>query len=138
MIKPQIWQAFCNIEFSYDEQKEQPKDELTKEEEQINALMEAGKIGHAFLLILNSLIENPSQSKTSRLAPLLNCFLPTTGDLLTMGVKPFDRAPLYYREIQMQYQDKVDARRAQRDLAAEITDARADVLCVCPINLAEQ
>ena len=37
----------------------------------------------------------------------------------------------------MEYQDKVDSRRGQRGLAEEITDARADVLCVCPINLME-
>jgi methionyl-tRNA synthetase len=110
----------------------------TVEERLINGYMESGKIGQAFQLLLKTLVENPCQEKTRRLAPLLNCFLPTTGDLLAMGVKPFAIAPLYYREIQMDYQDKVDARRAQRGLAEELTDARADALCVCPINLTEQ
>ena len=45
---------------------------------------------------------------------------------------------LYHREVQMEYQDKVDSRRAKRELMEEITDARADALCVCPINLMEQ
>jgi methionyl-tRNA synthetase len=110
----------------------------TVEERLINGYMESGNIGQAFQLLLKTLVENPCQEKTRRLAPLLNCFLPTTGDLLSMGVKPFAIAPLYYREIQMDYQDKVDARRAQRGLAEELTDARADALCVCPINLTEQ
>lgn len=38
----------------------------------------------------------------------------------------------------MDYQDKVDLRRSQRGLEEEITDARVDALCVCPINLTEQ
>jgi methionyl-tRNA synthetase len=105
---------------------------------EIDQLIEEGKIGHAFQLLLQSIVEKPSKEKTGRLAPLLNCFLPTTGDLLTIGVKPFDMAPLYYREVQMDYQDKVDARRALRGFEEEITDARADALCVCPINLTEQ
>jgi methionyl-tRNA synthetase len=108
------------------------------EEKKISELMEAGKIGQAFQLLLNSLLENPCQGKTKCLAPLLNCFLPSTGDMLCMGVNPFDMAPIYHREIQMHYQDMVNMRRAQRGLAEEVTDARADVLCVCPINLAEQ
>ena len=107
------------------------------EEKQIGELIEAGKIGQAFQLLLQSIVEQPSKSKTRKLAPLLNCFLPATGNLLNMGVKPFDMPPLYYREVQMDYQDKVDDRRAQRNLAEEITDARADALCVCPINLKE-
>lgn len=108
------------------------------EQEQIMQYMETGKIGRAFELLLKSLVEEPTKEKTKRLAPLLNCFLPATGDLLMMGVKPFDMAPLYYREVQIDYQDKVDARRAERGLSEEITDARADALCVCPINLTEQ
>ena len=105
---------------------------------QIGILIEEGKIGAAFQLLLQALVEQPSKEKTAKLGPLLNCFLPATGDLLCMGVKPFDMPPLYYREVQMDYQDCVDARRAKRGLSEEITDARADALCVCPINLTEQ
>ena len=47
MIKNRIWQAFCDTEFNYDDQREQPKDELTKEEENIkrlNDLKNKGKL----------------------------------------------------------------------------------------------
>lgn len=40
MIKNRIWQAFCDIEFIYEDQTEKPKDELTKEEEQIKRLVD--------------------------------------------------------------------------------------------------
>lgn len=40
MVKGRIWQAFCDIEFAYDDQREQPKDAATKEEEGIRRLNE--------------------------------------------------------------------------------------------------
>lgn len=117
---------------------ESPAETGVPEKQQIVTLLEQGNIGQSFHLLLKSLIERPSKAKTKLLAPLLNCFLPTTGDLLLQGKIPFDQAPSYHREVQMAYQDLVDNRRAQRDLAEEITDARADALCVCPISLTEQ
>lgn len=108
------------------------------EKNRINQLMSAGKIGEAFHSLMLALVEQPSREKTAILAPLLECFLPTCGRALTMGKKPFDMPCLYAPEVQMNYQDRVDARRAKRGLGEEITDARADALCVCPINLREQ
>lgn len=40
MVKPRIWQAFCALEFIYDEQRERPKDDLTKEEERVKRMSE--------------------------------------------------------------------------------------------------
>ena len=107
-------------------------------EQQIQGHLQEAKIGTAFHVLLHALVENPSRNKTQRLAPLLSCFLPTLGSQLAQGLFPFQRAPLYAPQIQMDYQDLVDARRAKRGLGEEITDARADALCVCPINLREQ
>lgn len=97
----------------------------------ITQLMFEDKIGEAFYTLIKSLVEQPSCEKTALLAPLLECFLPSYR-------KTFDRPSLYAPEIQMDYQDRVDARRAKRGLGEEMTDARADALCVCPINLREQ
>ncbi|MBI2899989.1 MAG: hypothetical protein HYY17_07375 [Planctomycetes bacterium] len=36
------------------------------------------------------------------------------------------------------YQSLVDERRARQSLGEEVTNLRADSLCVCPINLKEQ
>jgi methionyl-tRNA synthetase len=105
---------------------------------QAQALIRSKSIGKAFRLILDALVENPSRNKTQKLAGLLGCFLPDTGEALAKGRIPFKIAPLYSPQVQMDYQDLVDARRAKRGLNQEITDARADVLCVCPINLKEQ
>ncbi len=107
-------------------------------EKHIVELMKAEKMGEAFHVLMKSIVEQPSRNKTRRLAPLLSCFLPTSGGLLAQGLNPFNMTPLYAPQIQMDYQDLVDARRAKRDLGQEITDARADALCVCPINLREQ
>jgi len=109
-----------------------------EEEKQVGIYMEAGKFGQAFLLILETLVKCPTVAKTKRLAPWFSCFLPEAGKALMEGKIPFEAAPLYFREVQMDYQDMVDARRSQRGLGEEITDARADMLCVCPINLTEQ
>lgn len=114
------------------------EDHIRDVEQKFSAFMEEGKIGQAFQLILKAIVEAPDVTKTKRLAPLIECFLPTTGTLLQSGMQPFTNPPLYFREVQMTYQDKVDERRAKRKLAEELTDARADVLCVCPINLTEQ
>lgn len=54
-----------------------------------------------------------------------------TGGLFPVG-------KLYHREVQHAYGRRVDARRAQRTLGEELTDARADDLCVCPVDLREQ
>lgn len=109
-----------------------------QEQSQIESLMRANKTGEAFHTLIHALVENPSREKTLLLAPLLECFMPHSGKKLAMGLKPFDIKPLYAPEVQMDYQDKVDSRRAKRCLGQEITDARADALCVCPINLREQ
>lgn len=108
------------------------------QKQQITQFMSSGKIGQAFDLLVNALIEQPSREKTANLAPLLSCFMPNSGRLLSEGQRPFEQTSLYAPEVQMDYQDKVDARRAKRGLGQEITDARADALCVCPINLKEQ
>ena len=102
------------------------------------ALMQEAKIGQAFHLLINSIVIKPSQNKARRLGSLLSCFLPTAGRKLAQGVNPFSMPLLYAPQVQMDYQDLVDARRAKRGLKEEITDARADALCVCPINLREQ
>lgn len=44
-IKARIWQAFCDIDFVYDEDKERPKDAHTKEEENIQRLNELKRKG---------------------------------------------------------------------------------------------
>lgn len=108
------------------------------EEKEIIKLMEDGQIGNAFQFILNALVNQPSRFKTKRLASLLGCFLPVSGARLLESKRPFEMAPLYHREVQMSYQQLVDNRRGERSLSEEITDARADALCVCPINLREQ
>lgn len=108
------------------------------EHKKITELMNAGQIGEAFHTLMGALVEQPSREKTALLAPLLECFLPTSGRQLAQGKPPFEQTSLYAPEIQMDYQDRVDARRAKRALGEEITDARADALCVCPINLREQ
>lgn len=104
----------------------------------IRKLMGEAKIGEAFHVLMTSLIESPSRQKTAKLAPLLSCFLPHTGRQLTQGLVPFKMTPLYAPQVQMDYQDLVDERRSKRGLGEEITDARADALCVCPINLTER
>src|SRR3989338_248856 len=101
-----------------------------QQQNQIQELMHTGQIGAAFHQLIHALVEQPSGSKTARLAPLLECFLPTSGSLLSRAQVPFERASLYAPEIQMAYQDLVDSRRSKRALAEEITDARADALCV--------
>jgi len=113
-------------------------DDGEKEEKRIVELMNTAKIGEAFHNLIHALVEKPSRNKTIRLSPLLSCFLPHSGRQLTQGSQPFNIPPLYAPQVQMDYQDLVDARRAKRGLGEEITDARADALCVCPINLREQ
>ncbi len=115
-----------------------PGEQGQEQQAKIRQLMSAGKIGEAFHALLTALVEQPSREKTANLAPLLSCFLPTCGRQLAQGKRPFETASLYAPEVQMDYQDKVDARRAKRCLGEEVTDARADALCVCPINLKEQ
>lgn len=108
------------------------------EETAVKALLEESKIGEAFLLLLTSIVGTPSAEKTQRLAPLLSCFMPNSGEKLLRGEVPFDISPLYAPQVQMDYQDLVDARRAKRGVMEEVIDARSDALCVCPINLKEQ
>jgi methionyl-tRNA synthetase len=141
------WDRFCEAINTWlirglggvvDKAKQVPGDNGIDVEQQFNTLMEAGNIGQSFQLLLTSLVEKPNEEKTKRLAPIFNCFLPNAGDSLSKGISPFPGAPLYSRAIQMEYQDRVDERRAKRGLSEELTDARADVLCVCPINLGEQ
>ncbi len=134
-INTWLLKGLCDI---VEKQTKGASEDGVEAEKDISAYMEVGKIGQAFQLVLKSLVESPSTTKTQRLAPYLSCFIPKAGDALLKGVKPFTGDPLYYREVQMEYQEKVDERRAQRGLSEEITDARADVLCVCPINLTEQ
>ncbi len=108
------------------------------EENEIRRCMQESRIGEGFSLLIRSLVEQPSEEKTRCLAPILECFLPHSGRQLAKGQVPFTMAPLYHSQVQMDYQDRVDERRARRNLREEIIDARADALCVCPINLSEQ
>lgn len=102
------------------------------------ALLHAARWGEAFHTLMTGLTERPSTEKTRALTPLLACFLPESAAALAQGKVPFDLPRLYAPQVQMDYQDLIDARRAKRVLREEITDARADALCVCPVNLREQ
>jgi methionyl-tRNA synthetase len=141
------WERFCEtvnqwllegLKSAAEAQEAQDGPDGEADAKHIQELMKTAKIGEAFHVLMKSMIEHPSREKTLRLAPLLSCFLPTSGRELSKGLNPFNRAPLYAPQVQMDYQDRVDSRRAKRDLGQEITDARADTLCVCPINLREQ
>ena len=75
--------------------------------------------------------------------PLLACFVPGVAErvrdvLEGRTQRVFDRPPISHAEIRARYQDLVDQRRSGQSLAEEITNLRADALCVCPINLKEQ
>lgn len=75
--------------------------------------------------------------------PLLSCFLPDAAArareiLAGRHEGPvFPHLPLDGAQLRAAYGRKVAERRAAMDLAAELTDVRADLLCVCPARLDE-
>lgn len=69
MIKARIWTAFCDIEFVYDEQRDKPKDQLTKEEEHIqrlNELKSKGKLSKKKQKELSKMVSDFKNKKKSK------------------------------------------------------------------------
>lgn len=101
----------------------------------------------AFGELLN-LIVDPGLTEASFLEalPLLSCFLPDLGGkahqlltgTLSSGRSIVTLGRIDAREIRTSYQKLVDDRRSKQELQEEITNMRADFLCVCPTSLNEQ
>lgn len=88
---------------------------------------------------------DPAVSRATLLAvmPLLGCFVPRIAErarlrLLGAARPVFDGALLSYQDLRARYQRLVDDRMDRQTLEEEVTNLRADSLCVCPINLREQ
>lgn len=86
----------------------------------------------------------PSRPQEAAAAlPLLSCFLPDAAQHaaeILSGQRPgrlFPELPLDGAALRAEYTRMVAARRSKLDLDAELTDVRADALCVCPIRLDE-
>lgn len=97
----------------------------------------------AFASLL-ALIELPSAEAVASALDLVSCFLPATArraqDLIagrTQG-RLLPELPLDGVALRRGYDSRVAARRDGADIAAELLDARADALCVCPARLAEE
>jgi hypothetical protein len=77
---------------------------------------------------------------------LLSCFVPRIAERasrklmgeLGPGASVVGCGRLDWRVLRSRYQALVDERRSRQSLVQEITDLRADALCVCPMNLREQ
>jgi methionyl-tRNA synthetase len=76
--------------------------------------------------------------------PLLSCFLPDAAqrarEILGGRARPplFPELPLDGAALRRAYVEAVAAQRANLDLRDEMTDVRADALCVCPTRLDEE
>jgi methionyl-tRNA synthetase len=113
-------------------------------------------IAAAFTTLLDSVLQLQEAAKggaasaavragLERLLPLLSCYVPDCAAraeaLLAKGPsgeRLFPAGAPRHRDVQRQYQKRVDERRARRSLEESVTDARADALCVCPIDLGER
>ncbi|MBI2933381.1 MAG: class I tRNA ligase family protein [Planctomycetes bacterium] len=91
------------------------------------------------------LVIDPGVSRATLLEamPLLGCFIPRIAEralrrLEGSADRIFDGRPLSHQELRVRYQALVDERRDRQTLQEEVTNLRADSLCVCPINLKEQ
>lgn len=115
--------------------------------EQVRALLSEFEVREAFRRLLD-LVVDPRISRATVLEslPLLGCFVPrvaarsmrklqgeTPAETSVVGCGRLDGA-----ELRRRYQALVDDRRNRVTLAEEITNMRADALCVCPIDLKEQ
>ncbi|MBI4509025.1 MAG: class I tRNA ligase family protein [Deltaproteobacteria bacterium] len=104
-------------------------------------LLAQGRIGRALATLLELVRRRPSRQVLHTALPLLSCYIPETAAraaaCLTTGESLFPDGPVDARSVQRRYQREVEVRRGERTLEEEITDARADGLCVCPINLSE-
>lgn len=113
---------------------------------EVREAMDALKPGAAFGLLIDALAKAPASERPSLAAgvlPLLSCFLPgaaVRAALLLAGRGSgaiFPELPLSGAHLRSGYSNAIALRRAGLDLNAELTDIRADALCVCPSRLAE-
>ena len=94
-------------------------------------------------LITAAIDPGVSRATLVELLLLLGCFIPRLADrarqrLLGAGGPVFSAGPLSHKELRSRYQRMVDERMERQTLEEEVTNLRADSLCVCPINLREQ
>jgi len=94
-------------------------------------------------VLATALDTTASRATLLELMPLLGCFVPRIAErarrrLLGAGGPVFAGRPLVHQELRAQYQRLVDERLDRQSLEQEVTNLRADSLCVCPINLREQ
>jgi methionyl-tRNA synthetase len=123
----------------------------------VDELLEEMSVGPAFATLLDgvSLLQAAARDGAAsaavragleRLLPLLGCYVPDSAaraqELLgkgpVAGERLFPAGAPRSRDVQRTYQKWVDERRAQRSIEESVTDARADALCVCPIDLTER
>ncbi len=83
-----------------------------------------------------------SRATLVEVLPLLSCFVPRIAERarqrLLGAAGPLWDGPLSHQDLRARYQRLVDERMEQQTLEEEVTNLRADSLCVCPINLQEQ
>lgn len=97
----------------------------------------------AFASLL-ALIELPDSDEVTHSLDLIRCFLPRIAyraeDLVAgkASGKLLPELPLDGARLRRDYEARLAARRGQVDLEAELLDARADALCVCPARLSEE
>lgn len=112
----------------------------------VRSALAAFRPGAAFALLLETLLAPDASSRPQEVAaalPLLGCFLPDAAHRAAeiLGGRCcgpiFPDLPLDGATLRAAYTRNVAARRSKLDLAAELTDVRADALCVCPIRLDE-
>ena len=115
--------------------------------ERVRALLSGFEVREAFRRLLD-LVVDPGVSRSTLLEsmPLLGCFVPRIAARarrklqaeMPAGTSVVGRGRLDAAELRRQYQALVDERRNRQTLVEEITNLRADALCVCPIDLKEQ
>lgn len=102
--------------------------------------------GAAFGELLRAFEEPAAVTRATATAalPLLACFLPDAARraraILEGRASPplFPELPLDGASLRRAYVDAVAAQRSTLDLRDEMTDVRADALCVCPTRLDEE
>lgn len=115
--------------------------------ERVRVLLAKTHTREAFSHLL-ALVVEPRVSRNTLLAAmdLLSCFVPriaarARGKLqgeFERGASVVGCSHLDWHQLRNDYQALVDDRRNRQSLFEEITDLRADALCVCPVNLREQ
>lgn len=134
-LERSIVRAYCNADGKMDSAALQVvRDQLCN--------YEAAKALLALLHVIDD--ANVTRSTLSEALSLLSCFVPqvATRALEKLEGKLDPDLSITHKfhgeETRIRYQQLVEARRNNLNLCQEITDMRADSLCVCPTSLKEQ